>query len=115
MWEYWILNGRWLYPPQSKIPASISLIEGCIFLLVLVFAIIYSVKIWSKRPELVALQIAVLLGNFLPLMVYHLEGRYFLHIKLVGVMILLQNLQTAHKFGISLKPWRLRAMAKPRT
>jgi hypothetical protein len=115
MWEYWILNGRWLYPPQSKIPASISLLEGCIFLLVLVFAVIYSAKIWSKRPELVALQIAVLLGNFLPLMVYHLEGRYFLHIKLVGVMILLQNLQTVHKFGISLKPWRLRAMEKPKT
>jgi len=112
MWEYWILNGRWLYPPLSKIPASISLAEGCIFLMVLIFAFIYSVKIWSKRPELVALQFAIVLGNFLPLMVYHLEGRYFLHIKLVGVMILLQNLQIAHNFGIPLKLWRRSAIAK---
>ena len=112
MWEYWILNGRWLYPPLSKIPASISLFEGVVFFLIVLFAVIFSTKIWSKRPELVVFQFAIVLGNFLPLMVFHLEGRYFLHIKLVAVMILLQNLQIAHNFGVSLKPWRRWTRAK---
>ena len=82
------------------------------FFLIVLFAVIFSTKIWSKRPELVVFQFAIVLGNFLPLMVFHLEGRYFLHIKLVAVMILLQNLQIAHNFGVSLKPWRRWTRAK---
>ena len=92
-WDYWILNGRWLYPPQSRIPASISLVEGIIFLSLFLLALILIAKIWSTKLELALLQLAIILGNFLPLLIFHLEGRYFLPIKLISIFIILQNLQ----------------------
>jgi hypothetical protein len=101
-WDYWILNGRWLYPPQSRIPASISFLEGVLFLLILLFALLLIAKIWSERFELAVLQLAVILGNFLPLLIYHLEGRYFLPIKLIAVFIILQNLQICRTLQISI-------------
>jgi hypothetical protein len=101
-WDYWILNGRWLYPPQSRIPASISLLEGVMFLFILLFALFLITKIWSKKIELAFLQLAILLGNFLPLIIYHLEGRYFLPIKLIAGFIILQNLQVCRTHQIKI-------------
>jgi hypothetical protein len=103
-WDYWILYGRWLYPPQSHIPASISLLEGIMFLLVLFFALFLIAKIWSKKTELAILQLVIILGNFLPLLVYHLEGRYFLPIKLIAGFIILQNLQICNYLQIRISP-----------
>jgi hypothetical protein len=103
-WDYWILNGRWLYPPQSRIPASISLLEGAIYLLILVFALFLIVKIWHKKIELALLQLAIILGNLLPLFLYHLEGRYFLPIKLISGFIILQNLQICSLQQIQIFP-----------
>jgi hypothetical protein len=103
-WDYWILNGRWLYPPQSRIPASISFMEGVLFLLILLFALFLIAKIWSKKVELALLQLAIILGNFLPLLVYHLEGRYFLPIKLIAGFIILQNLQICRTHEIKIFP-----------
>lgn len=103
-WDYWILNGRWLYPPQSRIPASISLAEGIVFVIILLFALFLIVRIFSRKPELALLQIAIILGNLLPLFVYHLEGRYFLPIKLIAGFIILQNLQICSGLKIRIFP-----------
>lgn len=99
-WDYWVLNGRWLYPPQSRIPASVSLVEGLLFLCIFLFALFLIAKIWNKCYELALLQIAILFGNLLPLLIYHLEGRYFLPIKLVAVFIILQNLHICQRLQI---------------
>ncbi len=103
-WDYWILNGRWLYPPQSPIPASISMLEGVLFLLIFVMALFLIGKIWRSKTELALLQLVIILGNFLPLLIYHLEGRYFLPIKLISGFIILQNLQICSQLQIRVAP-----------
>ena len=101
-WDYWVLNGRWLYPPQSRIPASVSLAEGILFLCIFLFALFSITRIMNRSYEIALLQLAILFGNFLPLLIYHLEGRYFLPIKLVAVFIILQNLHICQRLRIQL-------------
>jgi hypothetical protein len=101
-WDYWVLNGRWLYPPQSRIPASVSLAEGIIFLCIFLFALFSITRIMNRSYEIALLQLAILFGNLLPLLIYHLEGRYFLPIKLVAVFIILQNLHICQRLQIQL-------------
>ena len=101
-WDYWVLNGRWLYPPQSRIPASVSLAEGILFLCIFLFALFSITRIMNRSYEIALLQLAILFGNFLPLLIYHLEGRYFLPIKLVAVFIILQNLHICQRLQIQL-------------
>jgi hypothetical protein len=104
-WDYWILNGRWLYPPQSPIPASISMFEGILFLLIFFMALFLIGNIWRSKTELALLQLVIILGNFLPLLVFHLEGRYFLPIKLISGFIILQNLQICSHLQIRIAPY----------
>lgn len=101
-WDYWVLNGRWLYPPQSRIPASVSLAEGILFLCIFLFALFSITRIINRSYEIALLQLAIIFGNFLPLLIYHLEGRYFLPIKLVAVFIILQNLHICQRLQIQL-------------
>jgi hypothetical protein len=111
-WDYWILNGRWLYPPQSPIPASISMFEGVLFLLIFVMALFLIGKIWRSKTELALLQLVIILGNFLPLLIYHLEGRYFLPIKLISGFIILQNLQICSQLQIRVAPYAQDSIAR---
>ena len=101
-WDYWVLNGRWLYPPQSRIPASVSLAEGILFLCIFLLALFSITRIMNRSYEIALLQLALLFGNLLPLLIYHLEGRYFLPIKLVAVFIILQNLHICQRLQIQL-------------
>jgi hypothetical protein len=94
MWNYWILNGRWLYPPQSRIPAAVSLTEGLIFFLILVVSIISMCMTVRSNPQLILVQSSIMVGSLAPLFIYHLEGRYFIPIKLISAFILVQNLET---------------------
>ncbi len=90
-WEYWKLNGRWLYPPQSKIPAAIELTEGILFLGILIIAIVVMVRTFKSARLLVEIEIFALAGSTLPLLAYHLESRYFIPAKIFSVVIIILN------------------------
>jgi hypothetical protein len=91
LWNYWELNGRWLYPPQNKIPAAYGTIEGSIFLVIVGVAVFLLLQGFKKLTVLVLVEIAVILGSTAPLIVFHLESRYFIPIKIVTVVIVILN------------------------
>ncbi len=91
LWHYWELNGRWLYPPQSKIPAAYGTLEGSIFLLIFAVAIVFLLRSFRKYTVLVFVELSVILGTTAPLIVFHLESRYFIPVKIVAVCIVILN------------------------
>lgn len=87
MWQYWKLNGRWLYPDQNKLPASINFTEGAIFLILVFIALLVAMK--TIKQPLSFMYISMAVGTTLPLLIFHLESRYFIPIKFLSVIYLI--------------------------
>jgi hypothetical protein len=83
LWHYWELNGRWLYPPQNKIPAAYGTLEGLTYLLIFGAAMILLLRSFRKLTVLVFVELGIILGSTAPLIVFHLESRYFIPVKIV--------------------------------
>lgn len=93
-WSYWILNGRWLYPPQNRIPEAVNYLEGSIFLFFLIISVIIAIRnidLASSKYILI-----MLFGTIAPLAVFHLESRYFIPSKILSTTYIVYSLQT-HK------------------
>ncbi len=91
LWHYWELNGRWLYPPQNKIPAAYGTLEGLTYLLIFGAAMILLLRSFGKLTVLVFVELGIILGSTAPLIVFHLESRYFIPVKIVTACILILN------------------------
>jgi len=96
-WSYWCLNGRWLYPPQNKIPAAFGITEGIIFLVLTILAMVILLKTFKKNAVSVSITLCAIFGSTLPLFIFHLESRYFIPIKVISVVTLILNLDELFK------------------
>ena len=88
-WHYWSLNGRWLYPQQNHLPVAFAYLEGLTSLLIVFVAVFLLFCSLSKKPHFAILSICTIFGTTLPLLVFHLESRYFIPIKVLAVAILI--------------------------
>ena len=88
-WHYWTLNGRWLYPPQNRLPIAFAYLEGLTFLTITFVALFLLLSSLKNKPYFSILAICSILGSTLPLFVFHLESRYFIPIKVLSIVILM--------------------------
>ena len=91
IWHYWILNGRWLYPPQNKLPLAFSYAEGICFLTITMVAVLSICVRWRSNIALKLFQAIVLIGSTFPLLFFHLESRYLIPCKVFSSLILITN------------------------
>lgn len=86
-WGYWSLNGRWLYPPQNRLPVAFAYLEGAVFLVITIAALILVLTSWRRFPSLSILTLCIFFGTTAPLLVFHLESRYFIPVKILAIVI----------------------------
>jgi len=88
-WDYWTLNGRWLYPPQNRLPVAFAYFEGSVFLLLVIAALFLLLTSLTRYPYFSIITLSLILGSTLPLFVFHLESRYFIPLKILAIIVVI--------------------------
>lgn len=88
-WDYWTLNGRWLYPPQNRLPVGFAYFEGLVFLLLVIAALFLLLTSLTRYPYFSIITLSLIFGSTLPLFVFHLESRYFIPLKILAIIVVI--------------------------